>query len=97
MAPLIWPTLTTRSRRSRRSWLRTTSASQPATLKPKVIGSPWMAWLRPIITVPLCSRARTRRASASLSSSARSSRTEAFICRATPVSSTSELVMPTWM
>ena len=97
MAPLIWPTLTTRSRRSSRSWLRSTSASQPATLKPKVIGSPWMAWERPIITVPLCSRASRRRASDSWSSSSRSNATEAFICRARPVSSTSELVMPTWM
>ena len=97
MAPLIWPTATTVSRRSSRSRLRSVSASQPATLKPKVIGSPWIAWERPIITVPLCSRASTRRASARASSSVRSRATEAFSCSARPVSSTSELVIPTWM
>jgi len=29
-------------------------SSQPATLKPKVMASPWMAWERPTITVSLC-------------------------------------------
>ena len=51
---------------------------------------------RPIISVPLWASS-SRRASARASSSVRSSATERFSCRARPVSSTSLLVMPTWM
>ena len=45
------------------------SAYQPATLNPNVIGSAWMPWLRPTIGVARCWRARRRTTSTSRASS----------------------------
>ena len=42
---------------SKRWRWRRSSASQPATLKPKVIGNPCWPWVRPAITVSRCSPA----------------------------------------
>ena len=46
-APEIEPTLTASRARARRSASRWSSASQPAALKPNVIGSAWMPWRAP--------------------------------------------------
>ncbi len=48
-----------------RSMSRSSSASHTASFSPKVIGSACTPWVRPIIGVHLCSRARSRIASAS--------------------------------
>jgi hypothetical protein len=38
--------------------LRANSAWKPASLTPNVVGSAWMPWLRPMVGVILCSKAR---------------------------------------
>ena len=62
-APEILPTLTSPRTRRTRSMLRSISAYQSASLRPKVIGSAWTPCVRPIIGVCLCSSARARTAS----------------------------------
>ena len=68
-APEIEPTLTASRARARRSASRCSSASQPAALKPNVIGSAWMPWQRPTIGVSRCWIARRRTTSISRASS----------------------------
>ena len=65
-APAILPTAIC-SRASPSRWrLRRVSATQPASLNPKVVGSAWMPWVRPIITVSLWARAWRVRTCSSL-------------------------------
>jgi hypothetical protein len=74
---------------------RFASARCPRGPRPKVTGSAWIPWLRPIIGVPRCSRARSARAStyASAAASRPSARTSSS---ARLVSSTSLDVIPRW-
>jgi len=94
-APESFPTeITSRARRRRTTFLRISSAHR-AILRPKVIGSAWMPWVRPIITVSLCSKALFRSASKTPCASRMRRVSACRICTAKEVSSTSELVIPT--
>gem|GEM_PF-5335061 len=96
-APEIFPTATcSRASSRRRSALRV-SATQPASLKPKVVGSAWMPWVRPIITVSLCLTACLERAASSFSKSLRIRATASRSWSESAVSMTSEEVSPRCM
>ena len=73
---------------------RSISAWKRAKVSPMVVGSAWMPWLRPILTVSLCSKARRLSAARSsfMSSIRRSAARTSWMLKA--VSSTSELVIP---
>ena len=58
IAPEIAQVAIARRAATRRSLLRANSAQWPASFSPNVVGSAWMAWLRPTIAVCLCSTAR---------------------------------------
>ena len=75
-APEIFPTAMVARARTSRSRPRRSSSYQMASLCPKDIGSAWMPWLRPIITVRRCSKARVLTAAITRSTPATSS-----ICR----------------
>ena len=79
------------TRRSRARW---NSAWAWASLMPKVVGSAWMPWLRPMHTVFLCSKARRFSAASSPSTSSISRSAARVSCTLRQVSSTSEEVMP---
>ena len=66
-APAILPTAISRLAASSRAFPRAISAWWPASARPNVTGSAKMPWLRPIIGVCACSRARRASASSSLS------------------------------
>ncbi len=93
-APAILPTAISRRAASSRARPRAISAWCPARARPNVTGSAKMPWLRPIIGVVACSRARSRRAARSLShrSSSLSAASRSRI--ASDVSSTSLDVIP---
>ena len=61
---------------------------------PKVVGSAWMPWLRPMQTVSLCSKARRFSAASSPSTSSISRSAARVSCTLKQVSSTSDDVMP---
>jgi hypothetical protein len=67
-----------------------------ASLRPKVTGSAWMPWLRPMVGVSLCSSARRLSTASRASRSPRRMSAACLSCTASAVSSTSELVMPWW-
>jgi hypothetical protein len=79
---------------SSRALQRENSAWACASLSPKVTGSAWMPWLRPMVGVYLCSSARAFSAASSPSRSASRMSLARANCTASVVSSTSELVMP---
>ena len=56
-APEIFPASTPLAANSKRSILRFISLYQVASLRPKVVGSAWTPWVRPIMMVILCSLA----------------------------------------
>ena len=93
-APEIFPTLTTSRARSTRVRARPSSACHRASFSPKVIGSACTPWVRPIIGVSRCSRARSATAATAPSSPARISPQASRICSASAVSRTSEDVSP---
>ena len=95
-APEILPTEMTSRARFRRTMSRRTSSAHSAIFHPNVTGSAWMPCVRPIITVPRCSIARRLRTSKTPSASWISSVRACRIWTANEVSSTSELVIPTW-
>ena len=93
-APLSLPTAMRGRISTSRSRTRPNSSYISAIFRPKVRGSAWMPWLRPIIGVSLCARACSA-AAARTSSTPRISRSQvAAICTASVVSSTSEEVSP---
>ncbi len=94
--PLIAPTLTISRARRRRSRSRSSSNAMTASLCPKLVGSAWMPWERPIITVSRCCSARRFTMPSSVSSRSSSRSADARSCSARPVSSTSEDVIPKW-
>ena len=59
-APDIAPVAISHRALSSRSRFRSISAKNRAKVRPIVVGSAWMPWLRPIRTVCLCSNARAR-------------------------------------
>ena len=61
--PEILPTAMSARAARRRARLRRISSHQRASLSPSVTGSAWTPCVLPIISVPLCSRARLARAS----------------------------------
>ncbi len=85
MSALAW---TSRSRQ------RANSACASASLTPNVVGSAWTPWLRPMVTVSLCSKARRLSAASSASMSASRMSEARDSCTARQVSSTSDEVMP---
>src|SRR5512135_2446591 len=95
-APEIFPTEITSRARTRRAMSRRTSSAHSAIFHPNVTGSAWMPCVRPIITVPRCSRARLFRTSKTPSASRIRSVRACRIWTAKAVSRTSELVIPTW-
>ena len=95
-APEIFPTRTVSRARRNRSRLRPASAYQSAALRPNVMGSAWMPWLRPTQRVCRWVRASARTAARKRSSPARRISHACWSCRASAVSSTSDEVIPMW-
>ena len=93
-APEIEPTEMVSRARASRSTSRPSSAYQPATLKPNVIGSAWIPWLRPTIGVSRYWSARRCTTSTSRASSPSTTAVASRRTTAVAVSSTSELVRP---
>ena len=67
-----------------------------ASLWPKLVGSAWMPCERPIITVSRCCSASRFTTPSSTSSRSSSRSAAARSCSASPVSSTSDDVIPKW-
>ena len=95
-APLTRPTAASSAACSRRSIERSSSATQPATLNPKVVGSATMPCVRPAISVLRCFSARSAAASRTPARSPVMSRADSTICTASAVSFRSWLVIPMW-
>ena len=93
-APEIFPTAMVARARTSRSRPRRSSSYQMASLCPKDMGSAWMPWLRPIITVRRCSKARVFTAAIARSTPARSRSAASRRIIPSEVSSTSEEVIP---
>ena len=93
-APAILPTAISRRAAARRARPRAISAWCPASASPNVTGSAKMPWLRPIIGVFACSRARVASAARSLSQRASSMSAASRSRIASDVSSTSLDVIP---
>ncbi len=93
-APEILPTAIRSPARCSRSASRSSSANQPAALKPKVIGSAWTPWLRPTMGVDRCCSASRRTISSRRASSVATTAVASRRVTAVAVSSTSELVRP---
>ncbi len=74
--------------------LRVKAAKWPASLTPKVVGSAWMPWLRPMVIVSLCSSARFLSAARSRSMSSIRISVASVSWTEKLVSSTSDEVMP---
>src|SRR5439155_11445508 len=91
-APEILPTAAPSPAFARRSASRISSAYQPATLKPNVIGSAWMPWLRPTISAERYCNASRRTISISRASSVATTAVPSRSWTAVAVSSRSELV-----
>ena len=94
--PLIAPTLTVSRARRRRSRSRSSSNAMTASLWPKLVGSAWMPCDRPIITVSRCCSARRFTTPSRISSRSSSRSAAARSCSASPVSNTSDDVIPKW-
>jgi len=94
-APEILPYETVSIADSIRRRLRRISSYQRAILMPKVTGSAWIPWDRPIIAVSLCSYALFFSASISLFMPSRMRRPLSLRSMAKDVSRTSEEVIPT--
>ncbi len=93
-APEIFPTAMVSRARSSRARPRLSSSNQMASLWPNVMGSAWMPWLRPIITVSRCSKARFSTAAIARSSPLRIRSSASRSVSPSEVSSTSEDVIP---
>ena len=77
--------------------LRWASKAKPASFRPKVVGSAWTPCVRPTQSVSRCSRARSTNAATSSRAPGRIASPAALSWRASPVSTTSELVSPKWI
>jgi hypothetical protein len=93
-APEIFPNEMVARAASRRVRARFSSSNQMASLWPKLIGSAWMPWLRPIIGVFLCSNARASTAFSTRSTPPMINVIASRRIKASEVSSTSLDVMP---
>ena len=80
-----------------RSILRSVALYQSSNFKPKVVGSAWTPWVRPMVGVCLNSTARRFKTSASFSRSSIRTADACLICTLRPVSLTSVEVRPIWM
>ena len=95
-APDILPTRTDSRAAVIRSRCRRSSSHHRANFSPKVIGSACTPWVRPTISVSLWQIACSLTASMALSISRSSRSAAATNCKAWPVSSMSEDVIPRW-
>jgi hypothetical protein len=93
-APLSLHTATDARAARRRTRSRSTCSAHSATLAPNVVGSAWMPWVRPIITVSRCSRASSTRVRSSSVAAAISRSHASRIIQHHAVSTTSLLVSP---
>ncbi len=95
-APLTRPTPASSAARPSLSSERSSSATQPATLKPNVIGSATIPCVRPAIRVRRCWTASSAAASLTAPRSRTIMRADSTIWTAIAVSLRSWLVMPRW-
>ena len=93
-APESLPTATTSRTCRNRDNARENSSCISANLSPKVVGSPWIPWLRPMQGVSLCSLARRAITGSSVSTSRIRMSALWTIWTAKAVSTMSELVRP---